>query len=364
MLLTAFLLGITLCAGRNHAYAASLKLLSPAAGSEVNIINRTVQRYLNRYAAGDWVGRSVKTDLYGSSPLTLRWKAPKGASGKYYITLAENRTLKKGKIQLTSSKTRCSITNLKAGTTYYWRVRVRSAKKKGWISSQIRSFTTASTVRLLTVGGVSNMRDLGGRVTEDGRQVKQGMVYRSAHLDRITKSGKTMMKNRLQIKTELDLRKTGQGRAGNGSALGYNTRYIQISGVQYAQMWKSDAGRQAIVDEMRVFASEQNYPILFHCIYGRDRTGTLAFMLEALLGVSEADIFRDYALTYLTAYGNKGLKSDAREYLDNFSSLYDYINTYPAQTENASLSARCEAFLLDHGMRQWEIDSIRRILLG
>lgn len=38
-------------------------------------------------------------------------------------------------------------------------------------------------------------------------------------------------------------------------------------------------------------------PVYFHCGIGADRTGTIAIMLEALLGVSQSDIDKDYELT-------------------------------------------------------------------
>ena len=37
--------------------------------------------------------------------------------------------------------------------------------------------------------------------------------------------------------------------------------------------------------------------VYFHCHGGADRTGTLAFLLEALLGVSESDLSKDFELT-------------------------------------------------------------------
>ena len=40
-----------------------------------------------------------------------------------------------------------------------------------------------------------------------------------------------------------------------------------------------------------------NEVVYFHCIGGADRTGTLAFMIESLLGVSETDMDIDYELT-------------------------------------------------------------------
>ena len=48
---------------------------------------------------------------------------------------------------------------------------------------------------------------------------------------------------------------------------------------------------------MRVFADPDNYPIIFHCAGGADRTGSLAIMLKALLNVGENELVADYELT-------------------------------------------------------------------
>ena len=54
--------------------------------------------------------------------------------------------------------------------------------------------------------------------------------------------------------------------------------------------------------------------IYFHCTIGSDRTGTLAYFLEGLLGVSEEDRLRDYEISYFY-----GLTSRTR--------FHDYIAT-------------------------------------
>ena len=39
-------------------------------------------------------------------------------------------------------------------------------------------------------------------------------------------------------------------------------------------------------------ADENRYPVYIHCTGGADRTGTLAFLINALLGVGEDDLIR------------------------------------------------------------------------
>ncbi|EKC72982.1 protein tyrosine/serine phosphatase, partial [human gut metagenome] len=51
-------------------------------------------------------------------------------------------------------------------------------------------------------------------------------------------------------------------------------------------------------------------PVYFHCTAGADRTGTLACVLEGLLGMSQSDIDKDYELT--TFYSGSGTDALAR----------------------------------------------------
>ena len=37
-----------------------------------------------------------------------------------------------------------------------------------------------------------------------------------------------------------------------------------------------------------------NYPLVFHCSIGKDRTGCMAYLLEGLLGVEEEYLYKDY----------------------------------------------------------------------
>ena len=54
-----------------------------------------------------------------------------------------------------------------------------------------------------------------------------------------------------------------------------------------------------------LFADPSAYPLYFHCQGGGDRTGTVAFLLENMLGVSDADCLNDYELSNLSASGER-----------------------------------------------------------
>jgi len=58
-----------------------------------------------------------------------------------------------------------------------------------------------------------------------------------------------------------------------------------------------DKSTDAIAETLRVFADERNYPIMMHCTHGKDRTGIISFLLEAICDVSIQDITADYQVS-------------------------------------------------------------------
>ena len=56
--------------------------------------------------------------------------------------------------------------------------------------------------------------------------------------------------------------------------------YFTVVGPQYIQI-TDEQYQNALAKEIRTFADETNYPIYFHCQIGRDRTGTLAMLINA-----------------------------------------------------------------------------------
>ena len=135
----------------------------------------------------------------------------------------------------------------------------------------------------------SNMRDLGGWPC-DGGTVKYGLLYRSGNLAAVDED---LILNQLGITVECDLTADGEP--------AYPDKMRFIGYTSYAMYTLSNTGAwqtnlRGIFDA--VCAGE---PVVFHCSMGADRTGTLACILEGLLGVSQSDIDKDYELTSFSA---------------------------------------------------------------
>ena len=106
----------------------------------------------------------------------------------------------------------------------------------------------------------------------------------------------------------------------------------------------------------------ENKPVYFHCSAGRDRTGTLAVLLEGALGVSESDMAKDYELTYFSpedwSMYNGGYGHIISAY--SFQSIY---KTVFSETDSGTYQERIVKYLLKIGVPQKDIDDLRRIML-
>ena len=52
-----------------------------------------------------------------------------------------------------------------------------------------------------------------------------------------------------------------------------------------------------VASALRIFTVQQNYPILVHCIHGKDRTGLVVGLVLLLCGALPGDVVADYAIS-------------------------------------------------------------------
>lgn len=148
-----------------------------------------------------------------------------------------------------------------------------------------------------------NCRDLGGWAC-DGGTIKYGMFFRG---NACTLADRNALVNECGIRRQLDLR--GSDTAITESPLGTDIKYYRNPNYS----WYSLEGTSMWHDNL-AFAFESakyNEPLYFHCSAGADRTGTFACIIEALLGVSQSDIDKDYELTCFSTGTNNA--DNARE---------------------------------------------------
>lgn len=135
-----------------------------------------------------------------------------------------------------------------------------------------------------------NIRDLGGW-TCDGGTIKYGKLFRGGE---ITANDRSVLVEQCGVRHELNLRGTTEaGR--NYSVLGTDIGFTCPENYVWYQIedkttWKEILG--CVFENIKY-----DRPVYFHCSAGADRTGTVACILEAILGVSQYTAEKDYELT-------------------------------------------------------------------
>lgn len=156
--------------------------------------------------------------------------------------------------------------------------------------------------------GAFNFRDLGGIAAEDGRVLRAGRLFRSDTLQALTAEDVAWLTGTLRVSAVVDLR-LAEEVAGEGRGL------LQFApGVDYANLPMQMASLEGIAPERaletlylgclapdsalpRAFEQVARFaarPTVFHCAAGKDRTGLLATVVLAALGVCDDAIVADF----------------------------------------------------------------------
>ncbi|MFG2709658.1 tyrosine-protein phosphatase [Streptomyces goshikiensis] len=209
----------------------------------------------------------------------------------------------------------------------------------------------AETIRQIPLQGTVNVRDLGGYRTWTGGKVRQGLVYRSDALSKLTAADVTTVAGLgltkvVDFRIPMELQYDGADRLPAGltptsrpvSDLGlYATLVGAISSgdpVQQERMLgggraeaymrdiyrtfvTSPENRAQFAATLREIADGGQGPLLYHCTSGKDRTGWLSYVLLRALAVPEDTAERDYLAsnTFRGAYDAQvraGLKQSGR----------------------------------------------------
>lgn len=196
----------------------------------------------------------------------------------------------------------------------------------------------------------ANVRDLGGWAC-DGGTIKYGLLYRGGYL---VAADRTVVVDELGVMHDLDLRGTNEA-ALTASPLGDDVYYTCAEHMAWytltADCWRTNL--RTIFD-----AAIHNEPVYFHCSAGADRTGTLACIIEGLLGVSQSDIDKDYELTCF--YSGTDTDNHARRRNESeWKGLISEINAKSGST----FRDKCVTFAAELGFTAAEINAFRAAMI-
>ena len=300
------------------------------------------------------------------------------------------------------------FTNLCPGSNYIWSV---GGKSGTFRTEQQAPRTLMASVGYGRNGCVRNFRDLGGLrlINGGGRRTQYGVLFRSENWDKYFDThsdfrSSNPLKREFGIKTEIDMRQ----RSFPGKSGGESGFYVRLADGTYPEEWTEvtntlwtevcewqrdkgpykkndtfttspsmpdgsiryfncpmvygfiDKGYSGWVGIPRVFTvlgQSDRYPLLFHCASGNDRTGTVAFWIEALCGVRLCDIRRDY-LTSAFSGSNPLLVGFDDTFVTGFYEG-DYGRKY-----GPSLAGRVMSYLEGFGVTTSQVNTITTALVG
>lgn len=343
------------CSDYEEKDAPSIKVFNMPNAAQ---FTSTAMQYLSAENAdiSDYAGETND----GIQGYNVRWRNTFENASACKVVYSENADFSGAiSVNAESGATSCAIYNLKKATTYYLKVVVTT--EYGEKESNTINFSTIDKgPRVMKIDGIHNVRDLGGYNTASGRTL-QGLIYRGGALSpdnayfpnvQLTEAGKKYMSETLKIKTDFDLRNAAQNK-------GLTESPVPGAVLEYYNADGYDTGIANKETYRKIFAalSDKNrYPVYLHCTGGADRTGTVSFLFNALLGVSEKELIQDYEYTSFSIYGERNSKGG--EY--SFDKLLAAIKAYDGET----LAAKVENYLLSAGVSATQIHNIKAIMLG
>ena len=228
-----------------------------------------------------------------------------------------------------------------------------------------------------------NVRDLGGLTTVEGRSVRRGALVRSDQLCRLNDGGRGALLAH-GVRTVIDLRTPAElARDPDPIWDGHGVDYLHIA-QQDEALWRDldgiartrterdsaaiDRRSEQIVAMARAVANAAPGGVLIHCLAGKDRTGIAVALLLGLVGVSDADIAADYALSEAALGSEKVAALAAAADEDARARIERGYDSRP-ETMLATLAhlrtrhGGAEAYLRGAGLAAAEVDRIRARLL-
>lgn len=343
----------------------NMKLLTPANGANVSLHTTEQKAFFTdpeRFVPHE-LQLIPHSDQTVPRPIVFSWTARPDTEAFLQISLdPEFRQLVVNrKAGITGQTGSAGIYNLLPGKTYFWRV------ASGGAISETASFSVIPELpRWIAIPGATNVRDLGGWRTPDGKAIRMGMIFRGSQFEPeptlscgLQEAGRKEIIHTLGIRTELDLRGEKENILSRKARRFDCIRYERFPMQAYATWAETGIFSAEQTEYLRnifqLLADDSIYPVYLHCAGGGDRTGTIVFLLEALLGLDMEDILTEYELSNLSVSGERSRFSEV------WTKFMEKLQTFG--TESDSLACCAVHFLRRCEVPDETMAKIRNLLL-
>ena len=336
----------------------------------------------------DPIGATIDTHSDVNKGINITFTPSDALKNKEYtLTYGLKADLSDGKTIVTNETT-VNIKNLFVNQKYYVKVAADGQE------SDIINFVTGDYPRWIDARPMFNVRDAGGYMTSSGKRIKQGLVYRGgeiaantsgwygsqrytddlgntsardSHIETQTAASKEAFRNVMGMVggVEIDLRAQGEcGKDGKYNACGFAENGDIAYSRQSLSSYKRgmDSGKTYVKAIFEAFAQADTKPVYYHCYGGADRTGTVGFLLGAMLGMSYTDLVIDFELTSYSSNPSRNYRSHLRN--GPWNEWPGMINDLGwTKANNKTMKQGAEEYLKSCNISQATINKIREIML-
>ena len=314
-------------------------------------------------------------------------------------------------VAVNSDGASAKLPNLFRNTKYYYQL------VNGDEASQMKNFVSGDYTRMISMGSVGNIRDMGGYASSYGGMINQGLIFRGGEINKaaFTADGSSHSKNFdanegsadqkvqqevLNIGLEIDLRTKSGSATMTESALAYDGDWIwentypnadkneNVDGkAQYVRCainaydsfitdqnrkGEADNADRDLVNEIfSYFAKADQQHVYFHCWGGADRTGVTGFLLLGILGATYTDAIIDFELTTLTNNKRCHMHNSSNAHFPKFLKIFtsEYEFTRNGETfkytfdQEATFNTNATNLLVAMGVELETIEQIRTIMI-
>lgn len=220
-------------------------------------------------------------------------------------------------------------------------------------------------VRMIYTPSVWNVRDLGGWACTGG-SVKYGKIFRGGNFGSISAADKATIVDWLGVATDIDLRNNSETGGITASPLGGSVEYYHQPLDFYANaVSTSTASARTVAVLKKVMACvAANKPCYFHCMSGSDRTGTIAYLLLSLLGVSQSDKDKEYELTAFSDEADGKRFRSTNYNVTNGNGWYPLIKYFRNNFTGENDNERVVAWAVANGITTAEINAFRAAMIS
>ena len=313
----------------------------------------------------DYLNRNLYNGDCPCKPIVISW-----TKGNLQYTNATLEFWPKGKeSEKRSVKTKgtsVSLENLYRNTEYEYVL--KTDYDENWVSAK-GTFKTADYTRMINMGGIHNVRDLGGYMTSYGKRTKQGLIYRGYEIMKTTVGQHSanydaevqkVQDEVMHIGHEIDLKAASDTEGETVSNI-TPAKYSNLQAVAYENFITDTTKYDNMKRTFEILSNADQEHVYFHCWGGADRTGMIAFFLNGILGVSYTDLVMDFEYTTLTNNKRSHMHNSSNAHFPKFLHAFTTWEGYEA---DKTVNYNCAKFLKTAaGVTDATIEKIRSIMI-